>query len=246
MCGLEVGPGVLVAPGERRDPGAVIEDLTRERARRPGVKRVSEHPVAVVPLAEVKLRLCAVDRHQHPVDRAREADARRQLHPALSDLCRLARPAEGLQGIGEVQVAAERRRVVLGLLRESQRGLELGQAAVALQIGQRHPEHHARRGFAPGRADSRRGRHRLLGRRERALEVTDDPELRSQRGEHHRSGVAGWLCGQQRGGALELEPGLGFASGIEHGRRARLHEQRAALGIGIGAELGERLVEHRE
>ena len=79
----------------------------------------------------------------------------------------------------------------------------------------------------------------------RAQEVGGDHALRGQFGEHQRPGVAG-LVGQQRGGALELESRLVGAPGIEHGRGPRLHEQRAALGIGIGPELGERLVEHRQ
>jgi hypothetical protein len=86
MCGFEVGPGVLIAPGERVDPGTVIEDDTRERARQPIVHRAGEHPVPVVPAADVELRLGKVDRHDHSVDRAREANASRQLHPPFRDV----------------------------------------------------------------------------------------------------------------------------------------------------------------
>ena len=57
MCGVDVRPGVVIAPGERGDPGAVIEDHARERVRQPVVHRAGEHPVAVVPVAEVELRL---------------------------------------------------------------------------------------------------------------------------------------------------------------------------------------------
>ena len=56
----------------------------------------------------------------------------------------------------------------------------------------------------------------------------------------------GGSVGQQRRGTLELEPRLVVASEVEQRRRPRLHEQRATLRIGIGPELGERLVEHRE
>jgi hypothetical protein len=241
----DVGPGVVMAPGERGDTGAVIEEHAGERARHPRVHRTRQHPVRLVPQAGVELRLGEVDRHHHPVDRAGEADPRRQLHPPLRDLRRVVRPAEGLQRVGEVDVAAERHHVVLGLLGQSQPRLELWQPGVALEVDERHPEHHARRGLAPGGADPHRGRHRLLGGRAGTGEVAVDRALRGQGGEHQGPGVAR-LVGEQRGGAFEVAARLVVASGIEQGRCPPLHEQRAALGIGVGSELRERLVEHRE
>jgi len=136
--------------------------------------------------------------------------------------------------------------VVPSLLGKSHPRLEIEQSALALQIDERHPEHHARRGLTPWGAEPSRRRHRLLRCRAGAVEVAADGALSGQCGEHHRAGVAGRLRRQERRGTLELESGLVVASGIEERRRPRLHEQRATLRIGIGGELGERLAEHRQ
>ena len=124
--------------------------------------------------------------------------------------------------------------MVLGLLGESQPRLDLRQAALALDIDERHSEHDARRGLTPRGADPFRRRHRLLRRRAGAREVGGDRALRGQLGKHQGPGVAGRVVGQQRGGALEVEvvdSGRGAGRPVAPGGGITgMRERAAALG----------------